>query len=176
MKNKVDERPLLRLFVYGTLKRGGRNYRRFCARSVSVSSATVWGRLYLLSQGFPALELAEESILAKGTAHPHIDTFRLMQRQKARLPFDRPLGDWGLIRGELIVFANPMRDLPPIDCLEGFYPNRISLYQRVMIVVQSRHRLVTAWTYCMEHIDDMQDSKKQRIMAGRWPCRVFNGE
>ena len=157
MRNKDYQRPLLRLFVYGTLKRGGRNYRHFCARSVSVFSAAAWGRLYQLPEGFPVLELAEEHILAKGTARPHLDTLRLVQQQKTQLQFNRPVGDWSLIQGELITFANPIQDLPPIDWLEGFRPNRVSLYQRVMIVVRSRHRLVTAWTYCMQDVSCMND-------------------
>jgi hypothetical protein len=32
---------------------------------------------------------------------------------------NRPEGDWDLIHGELLNFTNPVRDLPPIDRLEG---------------------------------------------------------
>lgn len=156
MRNKEHKRPLLRLFVYGTLKREGRNYRNFCTRSVSVSPATVWGRIYPLPEGFPALVLAENQILAKGTANPRFDTMHLMRQQKMQLHFNRPVGDWSLIHGELVTFANPLRDLPPIDWLEGFRPNGASLYQRVMVIVQSRHCLVTAWTYCMQNLSCMQ--------------------
>lgn len=34
--------------------------------------------------------------------------------------FDRPEGDWDLIEGELMTFADPARDLLPSDRLEGF--------------------------------------------------------
>lgn len=38
----------LRLFVYGTLKRGYWNHQRFCAQARSIEPAVVWGRLYHL--------------------------------------------------------------------------------------------------------------------------------
>lgn len=54
----------IRLFVYGTLKRGYGNHQRYCSSAVSIEPARVWGRLYHLSAGFPALEVPEESVLA----------------------------------------------------------------------------------------------------------------
>jgi len=35
----------------------------------------------------------------------------------------RPTGDWDLVHGELMTFANPGFDLSPIDRLEAFEPN-----------------------------------------------------
>jgi len=48
---------ILRLFVYGTLKRGYWNHQRFCAQARSIEQAVVWGRLYHLHAGFPAIEV-----------------------------------------------------------------------------------------------------------------------
>ncbi len=59
---------ILRLFVYGTLKRGYWNHQRFCTQARSIEPAVVWGRLYHLNAGFPALEVPEGLILARGTA------------------------------------------------------------------------------------------------------------
>jgi hypothetical protein len=54
--------------------------------------------------------------------------------------FDRPEGDWGLIEGELMTFPDPLRDLPPIDRLEGFRPAGHSLYRRVLVEVRCGDR------------------------------------
>ena len=67
---------ILRLFVYGTLKRGYWNHQRFCAQARSVEPAVVWGRLYHLHAGFPALEVPEGLILARGTSDPLTDARR----------------------------------------------------------------------------------------------------
>ena len=111
---------ILRLFVYGTLKRGYWNHQRFCAQARSIEPAVVWGRLYHLHAGFPALEVPEGLILARGTADPLADARR--QREIDTPRFGRPTGDWDLIHGELVTFTDPQRDLPPIDRLEGFRP------------------------------------------------------
>ena len=36
----------IRLFVYGTLKRGQANHPRFCANATDIVPAVTWGRLY----------------------------------------------------------------------------------------------------------------------------------
>lgn len=71
MKNNDNH---LRLFVYGTLKRGFWNHDQFCTRAISIEPATTWGWLYHLPAGFPALEVPDCSILAHGTADPLADT------------------------------------------------------------------------------------------------------
>ncbi|WP_432648897.1 hypothetical protein [Methylomarinum roseum] len=48
------------------MKRGYWNHQRFCAQVRSIEPAVVWGRLYHLHAGFPALEVPEGLILAKG--------------------------------------------------------------------------------------------------------------
>jgi hypothetical protein len=50
---------IIRLFVYGTLKRGYWNHQRFCAQASSIEPAVLWGRLYHLHAGFPGLEVPE---------------------------------------------------------------------------------------------------------------------
>ncbi|MCO5761486.1 MAG: gamma-glutamylcyclotransferase, partial [Chromatiaceae bacterium] len=101
---------ILRLFVYGTLKRGYWNHQRFCAQARSIEPAVVWGRLYHLNAGFPALEVPEGLILARGTADPLADARR--QQEIGTPRFGRPTGDWDLIHGELVTFTDPQRDLP----------------------------------------------------------------
>ena len=141
---------ILRLFVYGTLKRGYWNHQRFCAQARSIEPAVVWGRLYHLHAGFPALEVPEGLILARATADPLADARR---QQEIDIPrFGRPTGDWDLIHGELVTFTDPQRDLPPIDRLEGFRPCGHSMYQRVMVAAECRNASIAAWIYRMARV------------------------
>ena len=59
-----------RMFVYGTLKRGFDNHRRFCEGVLSVEEGWLRGRLYQLPAGYPALVIPERDVLADGTADP----------------------------------------------------------------------------------------------------------
>lgn len=63
----------LRLFVYGTLQRGGRYHDRFCRGALAVERATARGRVERLPAGYPALVVPRSSILARGTADPLAD-------------------------------------------------------------------------------------------------------
>ena len=152
---------ILRLFVYGTLKRGYWNHQRFCAQARSIEPAVVWGRLYHLHAGFPALEVPEGLILARGTADPLADARR--QQEIGTPRFGRPTGDWDLISGELVTFTDPQRDLPPIDRLEGFRPGGHSMYQRGMVAVLCGRTSIPAWTYWMPCIDN-----GTRLDTGVW--------
>lgn len=163
LNTNLEDTPetILRLFVYGTLKRGYWNHQRFCAQARSVEPAVVWGRLYHLNAGFPALEVPEGLILARGTADPLADASR---QQEIGIPrFGRPTGDWDLIHGELVTFTDPQRDLPPIDRLEGFRPGGHSMYQRVMVAVLCGRTSIPAWTYWMPCIDN-----GTRLDTGVW--------
>jgi hypothetical protein len=70
---KENTTGLLRLFVYGTLKRDCWNHERFCRGVLSVEEAVVRGRLYELPSGIPVLEVPEADVLAHGTADPLAD-------------------------------------------------------------------------------------------------------
>ena len=52
---KMNTSPTLKLFVYGTLKRGYRNHDDFCEGVPEIREGQVRGRLYDGS-GFPVLE------------------------------------------------------------------------------------------------------------------------
>jgi hypothetical protein len=86
-----------------------------------------------------------EHILAHGTDDPLADA--TTQAGRSEVGFERPAGDRDLIEGELMTFADPLRELPPIDRLEGFRPEGYCLYQRVMIRVQCGRKPEPAWTY-----------------------------
>ena len=125
-------------------------FNRFCAQARSIEPAVVWGRLYHLHAGFPALEVPEGLILARATADPLADARR---QQEIDIPrFGRPTGDWDLIHGELVTFTDPQRDLPPIDRLEGFRPCGHSMYQRVMVAAECRNASIAVWIYRMARV------------------------
>ncbi len=160
MKNNDSH---LRLFVYGTLKKGFWNHDRFCTRAVSIEPATTWGRLYHLPAGFPALEVPAISILAHGTADPLADTRTQNTVELAENAMTRPEGNWDLVHGELMTFTNPDFDLPPIDRLEAFDPNGRCVYTRVLVAVESSNLIRPVWLY---HYNLGHNAG--RIASGRW--------
>lgn len=153
---KENRTGLLRLFVYGTLKRGCWNHERFCRGVLSVEEAVVRGRLYELPSGIPVLEVPEADVLAHGTADPLADVAtqaRLAAEFAARAAHpelgenDAPGGRWGPVCGELLTFDDPETRLPAIDHLEGFLPGGPSLYRRVLVLASTRGRRVLVWLY-----------------------------
>ncbi len=146
---------LYRVFVYGTLKRGGTNHERFCQGINFIEEAAIRGRLYRLSATIPALEIPSDDILAHGT----LDYSKELQRQHAQqMPAtcgnDEPSGDnWRLIQGELFIFAESER-LAQLDRFEGFHPAGHCLYRRVLVPVQTQDGdWVTAWVYTIGDIE-----------------------
>jgi gamma-glutamylcyclotransferase (GGCT)/AIG2-like uncharacterized protein YtfP len=165
-------RTALRLFVYGTLKLGGRHHERLCRGVRSVESAIVRGRIYMLPVGYPVLTVPAASILARGSVDPLADVATQAKalgawvtdrarwaRSKGRqhpaklareltAPRDEG-GDCDDVRGEILVFDDPEERLPRIDELEGFRPSGASLYSRVLLTVLRERdaRLVPAWAY-----------------------------
>ena len=63
---------LLRLFVYGILKRRYWNHDPFCRGVLEIREARIRGCLYE-GPGFPLLKVPDEDILACGTADPLAD-------------------------------------------------------------------------------------------------------
>ena len=162
--------PMLKLFVYGTLKRGFGNHGGFCRGALEIRDARVRGRLYD-GPGFPVLELPDTDILARGTADPQADVATQMRLSGRVEQYPRAVretavaGDWDVVYGELLSFDDPESRLPAIDRLEGFRPDGPSLYRRVLVpaTVGGVRELVWAYTLEMMHI------KHRRIRAGRWP-------
>lgn len=154
----------LRLFVYGTLKKGGRYHDRYCAGARDIVPAAVWGRLFHLPAGYPALEVPAAAILVRGSEDILGDA-RHSQGEGA-YPLARPDGDWDLVHGELMTLTDPVRDLPPIDGLEDFRPGGNGLYERVLVPVLCGDRVQAVWTYCMTC-----PPGAERIPAGRWQTR-----
>jgi len=153
----------LRLFVYGTLKKGFWNFDRFCTLAISIEPATTWGRLYHLPAEFPALEVPEASILGTGTTDPMADTRKQNTVELPENGMTRPEGDWDLVHGELMTFANPGFELPPIDRLEAFDPNGRCVYTRVLVAVETNDLIRPVWLY---HYNPGHNA--ERITSGKW--------
>jgi gamma-glutamylcyclotransferase (GGCT)/AIG2-like uncharacterized protein YtfP len=56
---------LLKIFVYGTLKPGERNYQFYCTQAINIQEAIAYGKLYDLPMGYPAA-IFPESHLVRG--------------------------------------------------------------------------------------------------------------
>ncbi len=138
---------MISIFVYGTLKQGYYNHERFCKTAVSIQPAWTWGRLYHLPAGYPGLEIPEASVLACGTRTPLVDERTQNSTLVPAAEMNKPTGDWDKIQGELITFANPELDLPPIDRLEGFTPGGWCLYVRVLVPVAVGNIVKPVWLY-----------------------------
>lgn len=150
---------MLRLFVYGTLKRGFWNHDRFCRGVLTVEDAVVRGRLFETSSGIPVLQVPEEDILAVGTTNPLADvatqahvTVRMSNPDPTpdRLPKKGTGAPWDSVYGELLTFDDPESRLPAIDRLEGFHPGAPCLYRRVLVPVRINGTVLPAWLYVGE--------------------------
>ena len=167
---KENTSSVLRLFVYGALKRGYGNHDRFCGGALEVREAWVRGRLYE-GPGFPFLEVPDKDILAHGTAGPLADVAtqaRLSGRVGScsqPVPGSATAGDWGAVYGELLTFDDPETRLPAIDYLEGFRPDGHSLYRRALVPATVGGACELAWVYTVE----TTGIKRRRIVSGRWP-------
>ena len=155
---------LLRLFVYGTLKRGYGNHDAFCEGALEIREARVRGRLYE-GPGFPVVEVPREDILAHGTADPLADAAAQARLRGSPVPESATAGAWGAVYGELLSFDDPEFRLPAIDRLEGFRPGGSSLYRRVLVPATVNGAREPAWVYTVE----TTGIKQRRIASGCWP-------
>lgn len=147
---KTKTNGLLRLLVYGTLKRGYWNHECFCRKAVSIEEAMIRGRLYELPSGIPALRVPGSDIVAAGTCDPLADaaTQERLAGELVHLPDNGRIGEhWDWVHGELMTFDDPGTRLPRIDSLESFCPGRPSLYRRVLVPAICDATIVSAWCY-----------------------------
>ena len=172
--SNANTNGMLRLFVYGTLKRGFWNHDRFCRGVLTVEDALVRGRLFETSSGIPVLQVPEEDILAVGTTNPLTDaatqahvTARMSNPEPSpdRLPNKGTGAPWGPVYGELLTFDDPETRLPAIDRLEGFHPGGSCLYRRVLVSVQANGTLPPAWLYA---VGDRWTGNFKELTSGIW--------
>jgi gamma-glutamylcyclotransferase (GGCT)/AIG2-like uncharacterized protein YtfP len=104
---------MLRVFVYGTLKPGERNYLRYCTGvAVTAQAATARGRLYALPAGYPAMTTGD------GWVHGFVLSFEdesmlsALDELEGYLP-DRPQAENEYFRVEVETFAPDGQPLGP---------------------------------------------------------------
>jgi gamma-glutamylcyclotransferase (GGCT)/AIG2-like uncharacterized protein YtfP len=149
------------VFVYGTLKRGGR-YHAYCRGGLMVAEARVEGVLYDLLEGYPALVVPEATVLAVGTDDPAADAREAKRLARQHLTEPGP----PTVHGELYAFDDPDDRLPALDALEEFLPeDPASPYRRVLVPVLPVTGGVTpAWTYAA------RGPRGMHLPGGRWPA------
>lgn len=142
MRNTADP---LRLFVYGTLKRGQSNHTRYFGEGAKVEQAEVRGRLFQLRQGYPMLLAPREDLLALGTTD-YVADGKLQQALGEAIAPQQHDDDWPLVRGQIVHLTEVADRLPRIDALEDFdAASGSGLYRRVLLwAVRPR---VAVWTY-----------------------------
>ncbi len=152
---------LLKVFVYGTLKRGQSNHDRLCRGVLEAKAATARGRLYHLPYGFPGLQIPESDVYAIGTT----DYLRDAEKQDGAVYYPvASAAEWDVIQGELMTFDDPATRLPALDELEGFVPGERGLYERVLITVETNGEFVLAWAY------QIKRSIGDHLPNGLWPA------
>lgn len=140
--------------MYGTLKRNGSNFERYCTGVSRVDDAVVWGRLYGLPQGYPILDIPQSQVLAHGTADPSNDIARQERRTVPPAGLGVPCvsggSEWRRIHGELLELEDGERILPMIDALEDFHSEGPALYRRVLVAADRYdNQRVAAWLYVL---------------------------
>lgn len=163
LERRTTGHPLLKLFVYGTLKRGQSNHDRFCRGALAVEEATLPGRLYDLPFGFPGLIVAGQSVRAVGTTDYAADA---RSSGRPAETADQDEGSSPVVYGELMTFDDPEERLPSIDGLEGYRPGEPGLYKRVLLPVEpsGKDANILAWAYAVESASGVH------LPGGRWPA------
>ena len=134
----------LRLFVYGTLKRGGPAHAAYCMGALEIVPASIRGRVVQLDAGYPALVVDAGDVLALAGASAAQDL--LVQEQV--LAKDRREGEH--VAGEILVFADATARLPALDLYEATARGAETLYRRVLTTAWTPSGLAsTVWTYAL---------------------------
>ena len=154
------------------MRRGYGNHKRFCQDAIKIEDAEVKGRTYRLGgkHGYPVLTVPEQAIIAKGTDNLGLDMYREHKASELMLAYsDDNTDDWNVVRGELITLDRPWLSLPPIDTLEGFYPDypNYCLYKRVLVPVflVSAGLYKPAWCYIAGDLIELPNKEKAPLFA-----------
>ena len=149
------------MFFYGTLKRGGYNHP-YCRGGRMTAGASIEGLLYDLPEGYPAIVVPEDTVLAVGTDDPLRDAHEANALTRSGLAEPGTTA----VHGELYTFDDPKERLPLLDELEDFFPkDPSSPYRRVLVPVRPDGGGVTlAWAYAARR------PRGTHLPGGRWPA------
>lgn len=153
----VPSSPPLRVFVYGTLKRGGWGYTQYGHGHIRQEAAAVVGRVVDRPEGYPALFVPPESVVAWASDDLLADA--ALSGAFAPVPLPHRMQDlpvpappWRWVRGEMLEYPDGGR-LTFLDDFEEFTPGEPSLYCRVLAPVLVNGSVTAAWMYCSPHND-----------------------
>ncbi len=157
--------PETRLFAYGTLKQGSPMHEQLCRGVRSVIPARLWGRLYELPSGCPALLVAPCAVLGTATIGAEADHIRLGATQ--HMPdaaFSRE--GWRPVTGQLITLADYRTAWPTLDAWEDAAPERPQLFRRAIVRIERNNGVpITAWTYLVAQLPE----GSRELVTGEWP-------
>ena|GEM_PF-734414 len=146
--SSTADTPCLRVFVYGTLKRGGANHSLLNDAEFAGTGAA-WGRLYDLGS-FPALELSPIVKYADGSPDFAVDVARQVKTNTIPLgeALANPAGTWNRILGEVFLVFD-QETLTRLDWLEGFHNRHDDLYTRTLVPMFTDTGPKPVWVYHM---------------------------
>ncbi len=157
--------PETRLFAYGTLKQGSPMHNQLCRGVRSVLPARLWGRLYELPSGCPALLVPPAAVLAEASLDPDADQVRLGAAQHAPSATFSNEG-WRPVTGHLITLADYRTVWSTLDAWEDALPDHPLLFRRVIVRIERANGVpITAWTY---HVPQLPEGSRE-LVTGEWP-------
>jgi gamma-glutamylcyclotransferase (GGCT)/AIG2-like uncharacterized protein YtfP len=168
--------PELRIFAYGTLKRGFSNHDAYCEGVLRICPAWLHGKLFKLSSEIPAMTVPDADILVYGTASVAADIEAqekfesFLRSREAGGPGSSWASSCGKVRGELLIFNDPETRLPLLDSLEEFRPGYPSTYKRALVFITLPSGSQTcAWTY----IAGFDPARLKEYAGESWERRLY---
>jgi gamma-glutamylcyclotransferase (GGCT)/AIG2-like uncharacterized protein YtfP len=154
-----------RLFAYGTLKQGSPMHDQLCRGVRSVIPARLWGRLYELPSGCPALLVPAVAVLGEATLAPEEDHVRLGDTlHQSAEGYSRE--GWRPVTGQLITLDDYRNAWPTLDAWEDAAPDRPLLFHRAIVRIERSNGVpTTAWTYIVPHLPE----GSRELVTGEWP-------
>jgi gamma-glutamylcyclotransferase (GGCT)/AIG2-like uncharacterized protein YtfP len=165
--------PLLdhvtRLFAYGTLRTGYEAHAQCCRGVLGAEPARVWGRLFELPHGYPALQVPAAAVIVeagRGAEPDHAAYLAAVAKGPTVASMaGRGNGELRPILGELITLADPLSAWEPLDRWEGIGEGGDELYRRVLVAVESMDGAPTvAWTYVVP----LLPTGSRELAAAEW--------
>jgi gamma-glutamylcyclotransferase (GGCT)/AIG2-like uncharacterized protein YtfP len=157
--------PETRLFAYGTLKQGSPMHDQLCRGVRSVLPARLWGRLYELPSGCPALLVPAEAVLGEASLDCEADQVRLGATQHVSATAF-PLEGWRPVAGHLITLADYRTAWTTLDAWEDALPEHPLLFRRVIVRIERANGVpITAWTYIVPQLPE----GSRELVTGEWP-------
>ncbi len=134
------------LFAYGTLRTDQPESKMFADKLISSIPAKLQGRLYVLPEGYPILEVSSNQIIAHATADPFHDWDAAIKANEHNGPRVNTCQDW--VEGELLTLPLEQHVFDSMDAWEGFSLNKDTLYQRIITQAYDTHgKRYYCWTY-----------------------------